>query len=85
MKASKHKSRGISGLARMGVNKLLILGFGVPIVASIVVGLVAWISLTGIATNVEDITENAQRVNDGMVEVAGIRYLKPTQSMALLR
>ena len=71
MKASKHKSRGISGLARMGVNKLLILGFGVPIVASIVVGLVAWISLTGIATNVEDITENAQRVNDGMVEVAG--------------
>ncbi|MFQ5965893.1 MAG: methyl-accepting chemotaxis protein, partial [Candidatus Scalinduaceae bacterium] len=71
MKENKSKSGGISGLARMGVSKLLILGFGAPIVASIVVGLVAWISLTGIATNVEDITENAQIVNDGMVEVAG--------------
>lgn len=71
MKADKHKSGGITGLARMGVNKLLTLGFGASIVASIVVGLVAWMSLTGITTNVEEITENAQLVNDGMVEVAG--------------
>ena len=71
MKANKNGSGGISGLARLGVNKLLILGFGVPIVATIVVGLVAWISLTGIAANVGDITVNAQLVNDGMVEVAG--------------
>lgn len=70
MKVNKYKNGGISGLARMGVNKLLILGFGVPIVATIVVGLVAWISLTGIAINVGDITKNAQLVNDGMVEVA---------------
>ncbi|MGR3174368.1 MAG: methyl-accepting chemotaxis protein [Candidatus Scalindua sp.] len=70
MKANKYKSGGNTGLARMGVNKLLILGFGVPIVATIVVGMVAWISLTGIAVNVGDITENAQLVNDGMVEVA---------------
>ena len=71
MKANKYKSGGITGLARMGVNKLLTFGFGASIVASIVVGLVAWISLTGIATNVGDITVNAQLVNDGMVEVAG--------------
>jgi len=70
-KANKSKSGGVSGLAKMGVNKLLIFGFGASIVASIVVGFVAWISLTGITTNVEDITENAQLVNDGMVEVAG--------------
>jgi methyl-accepting chemotaxis protein len=71
MKANKHKSGGITGIARMGVNKLLTLGFGASIVASIVVGVVAWISLTGITTNVEEITVNAQLVNDGMVEVAG--------------
>ncbi len=70
MKANRHKSGGITGLARIGVNKLLILGFGASIIASIVVGLVAWISLTGIATSVEDITDNAQLVNDGMVEVS---------------
>jgi methyl-accepting chemotaxis protein len=71
MKTNKHKSGGITGIARLGVNKLLTLGFGASIVASIVVGVVAWISLTGITTNVEDITVNAQLVNDGMVEVAG--------------
>ena len=71
MKADKHKGGGITGIARMGVNKLLTFGFGASIIASVVVGLVAWISLTDITTNVEDITENAQLVNDGMVEVAG--------------
>ena len=29
MKVNKYKSGGITGLAKMGVNKLLILGFGV--------------------------------------------------------
>ncbi len=71
MKTDKHKGGGITGIARMGVNKLLTFGFGASIIASVVVGLVAWISLTDITTNVEDITENAQLVNDGMVEVAG--------------
>ncbi|MFQ5687326.1 MAG: hypothetical protein ACE5GV_11785, partial [Candidatus Scalindua sp.] len=73
MKANKHKSVGIriTGLARIGVNKLLTFGFGTSIVVSIVVGLVAWISLTGITKKIEDITENAQLVKDGMVEVAG--------------
>jgi methyl-accepting chemotaxis protein len=71
MKTNHSGSKGVSGLAKLGINKLLILGFGASIVASIVVGLVAWRSFTGISTNVEDIAEKAQMVNDGMVEVAG--------------
>jgi len=70
MKAKKTNNMGQTGFAKLGVNKLLLLGFGMPIAASVVIGFIAWRSFTEISSNVEGIAERAHNVNSSMGEVS---------------
>ncbi len=69
MNAKHSKDKGVSGLSRLGVNKLLVIGFGTSIIGSILIGLLTWKSFTSISANIGEISVNAQKVNEGMQEV----------------
>jgi len=72
-----------SFLKRLGVRKLLFLGFGCSIVASIALGGVSWVALNHISANIGDIKDNANHVNSLMDVVAQNTSQASSDAMSL--